>query len=97
MVFVGRRRARSTDLDGTEEELMADLASNKELNVELDIYLGPMHDLVGFRCSEAPASSETISSGSEVNLIIYPFNGHREGVDQGHCIIGCVSVGHGNI
>ena len=56
-----------------------------------------MHDLVGFRSSEAPASGETLTSGSEVNRIVYPFDRHREGVDQWDCIIGCVSVGHGNI
>ena len=56
-----------------------------------------MHDLVGFRRSQAPASGETLTSCSEDNRIIYPFDRHREGVDQWDCIIGCVSVGHGNI
>ena len=63
----------------------------------LYIYLGPMHDLVGFRRSEAPALGETLTSWSEVNHIVYPFDWHREGVDQWNCILGCVSVGHRNI
>ena len=36
MAFAGRRRARSPDLDGTEEVLVADLASTGELDVERD-------------------------------------------------------------
>ena len=36
MVFASRRRAHSPDLDETEEELVADLASTEELDVELD-------------------------------------------------------------
>ena len=56
-----------------------------------------MHGLVGFQHSEAPASGETLTSGSEANRIVYPFDRHREGVDQWDCILGCVSVGHGNI
>ena len=63
----------------------------------LYIYLGPMHDLVGFRRSEAPASGETLTSWSEINRIVYPFDRHQEGVDHWNCILGCISVGHGNI
>ena len=36
MVFACRRRARSPDLDGTEEGLVVDLASTEELDVERD-------------------------------------------------------------
>ena len=36
MVFAGQRRGRSPDLDETEEELVADLASTEELDIELD-------------------------------------------------------------
>ena len=47
----------------------------------LYIYLGSMHDLFGFRRSEAPKSGETLTNWSEVNRIIYPFDRHRVGVD----------------
>ena len=44
-----------------------------------------------------PLGRNPITSWSEVNHIVYPFDRHREGVDQWDCILCCVSVGHGNI
>ena len=51
----------------------------------------------GERIFQFASSSPTAISSFllvEVNRIVYPFDRHREGVDQWNCITGCVSVGH---
>ena len=54
----------------------------------LNIYLGPMHDLVGFRHSEAPSSGETLINqliGSQTyRLPIWPISGGGRPVELYH-------------
>ena len=52
MVFACQRRARSPDLDGAGEDLVAYLATTKELDVELD---DEMHQDLARRSEELEA------------------------------------------
>ena len=55
------------------------------------------YDSVGFRCSGAPASSETPTRCPEVNHVVYPFHGPRKWADQWNFFFGCIRVVHRNI